>query len=210
MLRVSNSLALVLAFAIFFLPAPAVAEKRAPFGLKWGHSITQSTARGMIGKVESKDKNTTIFKVKKFPINPRDTNFGYTIFIKNYNLQKIIWHSKIITGDSFGDVGKTKFAKLERIITNKYGPPSPSSSMKKVGIKLFKKRDEFYQCLGYTNCGIWAVLWKITGGGIISLEINASGRPGEGWLTAVYEGPHWIAHVKRQNSEENRITKEAF
>lgn len=107
--------------------------------------------------------------------------------------------SKNIASDPFGSEGKARYSELKSILEEKYG--SPTHEMEWIGLTLFKESDEFYQCLAYNGCGMWAS--SFAGPQDISVVLQLKGLDrGSGYFELSYEGPKWsmvLDELKQEN-----------
>lgn len=208
---VNVSLCSLLVWALFVgISTTAIAESKAPFGLKWGLTIAETKKIGLVGKIVRINKNFVIFRIKQFPIHPSDTDKGAAIFDKNFGLQKIVWYSKYITGDAYGQEGKRKFSELKKIIIENYNQVKRTRENQAMHLTLYKEVDEFYQCLAYDGCGYWSILWNISGEQVIYLQIKSSGRRGRGWIQIAYEGPNFGKAANANKKREIERKRKAF
>lgn len=181
----------------------------APFGLKWGMTPDEARSSGIELSSEKIDGNLSAYSATNLPSQPSSTDFTTIIFSNNRGLQKIIWNSQNITGDSNGAKGKSEFKSYQEVLEEKYGKPAPSKTIKKYGLRLYKESDEFYQCLNYDGCGYWFALWELQSM-VIMMEVKSLGRRGEGWISITYEGPEWSETLSDRREQEKKKKKSSF
>ncbi|MFZ4650688.1 MAG: hypothetical protein ACOYLV_08250 [Rubrivivax sp.] len=178
----------------------------APFGLSWGLSAEDLRARGVNLAQTKRESEFTFFSATKVPTAISIAEKYSIIVHDRHGLQKLAMHSENFNNDPSGADGKKIYAEYKAALASKYGPPDSSYSREIVGLKLYKERDEFYECLKYTGCGMWSSLWSLPNGGTIGLELKGINR-GTGWLNLTYEGPRWsdaVDNVKANRSAQDR------
>jgi len=208
---------LVIFAVIFSMPVscyPATAKKQtanvdkatpkyisdAPFGLKWGMSSEDLKANGV--KIEYKDsKNTTTrYLATNLPKTMNNTDVLSLYIDSKHGLVKITWFSTDITDDAYGNKGKIKYTELKELLTNKYG--SSKKEYEYIGRSLYKESDEFYQCLNYSGCGMFATVFEDEKSAIV-LKIDGTSR-GVGYIEIVYEHKLWqdvLTNIKNADAE---------
>lgn len=186
----------------------AFAEADAPFGLAWGMTKADVTRLGVILEPHSAHNGIEILKTSKLPKNLSIAE-GYALSLDGkHNLQRIQMLSKNIDNDPTGRGGKNKYADLKKSLINKYG--QPTFGTEKVGVKLWDEADEFYQCLAYSGCGMWASGWELKESGLtILLQLKGLGR-GNGYIDLTYEGPKWsdivdAVDARKAKADENAL-----
>lgn len=204
----------ILSMIVFFVLTLPVhsqsADMTSAFGIAFGQTVIKVRELGAVIDKDNQLSNeyTEWYKVKRFPKHPADTAFGLIGFT-TAGLQKIVWVSEDITSDADGSKGRDKFSYYEEIINKKYNLLQPSKKYQISGAKLYKESDEFYQCLKYGGCGMWASVWTGAWGSTI-LEIQTSGKRGEGWLRLSYEGPKWADAVEATKKGQEHKDQNAF
>ena len=177
------------------LPTKALAGA---FGAEWGWSYQQLKSAGAACEVQTVN-NFDGYKCSKMPKSFSNADFWFAIFDKKNGLQKITMMGTDITDDPYGTTGKKRYNGIKAAITKKYGPHSDEYSIETIGLKLYDESDEFYQCLNYSGCGYYSLLWDLEENGTIGLKINGASR-GKGWISLAYEGPRWSDSLDRINN----------
>jgi hypothetical protein len=195
----------LLLFIIFTNSANANDGNEAPFGFAWG--MSQSQVQNLVKSIKKTSSNGkfSFLEFSKAPKNLSNAEKYVAVFDKQYGLQKLIFASKKIESDIYGDNGKSQYEDLKKAIVNKYGKPTDNAEI--VGLHLFKDTDEFYQCLKYDGCGGWLSIWKGTPN--IILELNGLSR-GVGYIRLTYEGPKWGVAVDESNEEKQKANQSAL
>jgi hypothetical protein len=179
---------LILIFlSVLFLSSTALCGKYgAPFGLSWGMTKQEVKALGVKLSPMGSETRLKMCSTASLPKNIPIADLYTLVFDDKYGLQRVIMGSKIIKNDLYGTKGKREFDKLKQALTNKYGEPSEFNEI--IGLQLWDKPDEFYQCLQYDGCGIWIAIFTDSEhkGGIV-LELNGL-RRGVGFVSLSYEG----------------------
>ncbi len=205
----------VLAVSFCFLYASAVfsEEGNAPFGLTWG--MTEAQVAQLV-EVEIKEEIksdlplgvTGILQATSLPKNLTIAEFYHLIFVTEKHLQKISMSSKDIEDDVSGRKGKEQYEKIKTSLKKKYG--SPIAEHESSGRKLWDEWDEFYQCLKYDGCGIWASIFEDEKSGMmIGLELKGLKR-GRGFIQLGYEGPSWEAFLDAKEKIESELDDDAL
>jgi|TARA_R110001583_G_C5666453_1_gene410238 hypothetical protein len=191
-----NALACLLAFSI---AAPSLAFADAPFGLTWGMSKAELEGQGVALSPEASGEGLESYSTDLLPIDLSNADFYLLYFGKDRGLQKVSMASDNISNDIYGTKGKEAYDRLKTALTEKYGDPIESFST--IGGKLWKDADEFYQCLAYDGCGIWASFFENKESNeFIGLELKGLNR-GEGYLTLAYDGPEWGTVLSERDAE---------
>lgn len=196
-------------FTLFFSVAsiPALAQD-APFGMSWGQTAAE------VEKLTGATRNTELLwgrvidiDIATVPVTPPRTDFVSFAVDPEFGLARIIWISQNITGDPFGTEGKEQYFQYKELLSKKYG--KPKSDVEIAGLDLWDEKDEFYQCLAYSGCGMYSAIWETAEGVSVGLSLRGIER-GEGYHTIVYEGPEWSNVIEAVNSEEDAIEEDAF
>lgn len=184
-------------------------EVGAPFGLTWGASADAvGQALGVVPDPEPLWGRLNSFTSSKAPITPPDTDMILAAVDPEHGLGRVIWISTTIEDDPFGSEGRGRYNALQQVLTEKYGKPSRKTE--ETGAKLWKDRDEFYECLDYQGCGLWMSLWEVgTPPVLIGLRIKGV-RRGTGYVVITYEGPNWDAILDAVKAGEAKAKKDAF
>lgn len=196
----------IVLLAVGMSQAALAQSNDAPFGLSWGQSAEELRARGVNLSQTKRESDFTFFSATKVPIGISIAEKYSIIIHDRHGLQKVAMHSENFNNDPSGSDGRKAYADYKEALAGKYGPPDSRYSREVVGVKLYKERDEFYECLKYTGCGMWSSLWSLANGGTIGLELKGISR-GTGWLNLTYEGPRWsdaVDNVKANRSAQDR------
>jgi len=178
----------------------------AMLGFKWGMSVQDVKAAG--SRLEKKDTNRSleIYEVSSVPKPLSDFEI-YMLIFADGKLVKISAVGNDISGDPTGIKGKEQFKVLENTMKEKYG--DPKHSYKRIGSKLYKEYDEFYQCLAYDGCGTWASIFETKDKSVV-LEMNGV-RRGTGYLRIVAESkPQWSNAIEKHKTKKASSDKDAL
>lgn len=199
-------LRLIIAAAIGIAWGAPAGAQTGPFGFNWGTPFADASRGGQM-TVTKREGQFTFVKTATVPSNLSIAETYSLIFHDEHGLQKVAMFSKDFKDDPFGTSGKRTFHTLKESLNEKYG--KPSSGTETTGLKLYKDSDEFYQCLAYSGCGMWAALWEPKTGGSIALEIKG-GRRGQGFVVLTYEGPEWESAIDAHRSNASSKDKNAL
>jgi hypothetical protein len=181
--------------------------KQGAFGYYFGLTVEQIEEAGIEVKMEREGDDLLIASVSSAPVPWEDAE-NYLMAFYDGKLLKINAIGKNITGDATGTKGREKHKELRDSLAEKYG--KPSKSFHSVGNKLWNEADEFYQCLNYDGCGVWVDFWNLKDK-IISLEINSTGRRGEGYIKIGYEAaPEWSDALDAVKAKKKLSTKKGL
>ncbi|WP_392562479.1 hypothetical protein RHO12_03080 [Orbus sturtevantii] len=128
---------------------------KAPLGLTWGEKKEQIENNYDSKKMRQKD-NLTFYNLYLPPLTLPDFTEYLAIVDNDIGLVKVILSQKI-KNDAYGIKGKELYFKYKNVLTKKYN--EPTQSMEKIGNRLYKGSDEFYQCLKYNGCGLYISLY---------------------------------------------------
>lgn len=196
--------------ALFLANAPAMAqnaEKEAPFGLKWGMSEEQLESEGITLTEATREEGVVSYTTSELPRNLSEIDFYQVFFSEKRGLQKITVLGETIKNDARGSKGKETFDYYVDIVSDRYG--QPTQEIDYIGIKLYKDPDEFYQCLAYDGCGLWATLWEERKGVNSMVQVKGISR-GEGFVTIHIEGPKWKTVLKDVEDKKRQSDRDAF
>jgi len=204
-MRLGQIVIIVIAF-VFAFPTFADEKKEAMFGLNWGMTPKEITSLGITLIKVNEEKNFQYYITKSLPKNLSDIeNYGLTF--SDGKLVKLAAICKEITNDPTGSSGKKRFDVLNKSLQDKYG--TPTHKYQGSGGTLFKEYDEFYECLNYAGCGVWACVYN-TPTKTISLELKGQSR-GTGFIALVVEAvPEWGDAVDKSNSIKNKSDADAM
>lgn len=179
-------------------------SRPAAFGYYFGLTKEQIEGAGIELETKNEDGAMTIASTASAPIPWADAE-SYILSFYEGKLLKITVLGKNITNDSTGTEGKEKHKELRESLTEKYG--KPSKSFHSVGNKLWNNADEFYQCLAYDGCGIWADFW-FGNDRTIGVSLEGSGKRGSGFIKILYEAqPEWDAAIDALKTNKKLKTK---
>jgi hypothetical protein len=196
-----RSLILII-LVIVAMPVMAQDAFPAPFGLKWGASAADLRALGFAPFGEGAGANDLHTFTSSSAPKPWSKAHTYFAFLFRDRLVKVVVRSEPIADDVAGIRGKELYGSVKETLVAKYGAPSSHTEI--IGMKLYKDYDEFYQCLGYSGCGIYVSIFK-HGGGVVALALEGQSR-GSGFLSVQYESPEFaeaLADIKAGNQESD-------
>lgn len=178
----------------------------AMFGLRWGMSPSDVKSLNTILTKTKTERNLEIYSVTSLPKNVSDIE-KYSLIFADEKLVKISAIGKDILGDPRGTLGKERFDSIAKALTEKYGKADTNDRL--IGNKLYKEYDEFYQCLGYSGCGMWMSIFETTDK-TIGLELKGI-RRGTGYIYITTEAkPQWSEASNIYNSKKNSSDKDAL
>ena len=196
---------LLISIALIFA-LPCIASEDAPFGLKWGVGVDDLRNQGIELQKKRAEGRLEIFSAKSLPKNLSIAEYYILYFDQEFGLQKIVMFSEDITDDAFGSKGKEIYDDIKSKLKNKYGKPASTEIM---GLYLFDEPDEFYQCLSYDGCGIWASFFAVDKEQIVAVEIEGT-RRGHGFIKLAYEGSKWSESVHARRAELSKSDSDAL
>lgn len=193
---------------LFITTFPAIGADgdEALFGLRWGMTVAEVKSAGVkLTRVEL-DRNLDTYKAPSMPKNLTDFK-SYSMMFANGKLIKMWGISKDIYNDPNGYSGKERFNALKYTLIGKYGKPKLSNQT--IGNKLFEDSDEFYQCLSYSGCGQWAVVFE-TIDKTVGIELKGLSR-GTGYLDITAEAiPQFSQALKEYEFKKDSSDKDAL
>ncbi|GAB6064870.1 hypothetical protein [Deferrisoma palaeochoriense] len=176
------------------------------FGLIWGMSPADVEQAGVSMTKEREDRNLAVYGGSSMPKNLRDAEFYHLVFDADMGLCKISVVTKDIAEDPYGTEGKARFDELSTLLSEKY---KKTSGTQIVGLKLWDQQDEFYQCLAYPGCGMWASVFE-SETKVVALELLGLTR-GRGYLRLTVEAkPEWEEALKKYNALLAESEKDAL
>lgn len=193
-------------FIILGLCMMCNAGGEAAFGLNWGMSPKEVRDKGVnLVQVEG-DEIIMWYKADSLPKNHSMAE-GYRLaFCKDSSLSKITMIGETIKEDIYGTDGKEKFEEILKQLSIKNKIIKRYS---KIGNTVYDDADEFYQCLGYRGCGLWAALLASEGTDI-SIQLKGLKR-GEGYMMVEFESkPEWSNCVDMKDNNQNKKDTDAF
>ena len=195
------------ALVVIFWPTMSVADE-GPFGITWGMTKYQVQALGVQMEPSSAKLGIQSFKATNLPKSISIADFYGLTFDTKRGLQKVTMISKDIVDDPYGSEGKKLYADVKDALVKKYG--EPTFGLESVGAKLWDESDEFYQCLDYSGCGMWAAGFEDEEGGeSILLQVEGMAR-GKGFIRLTYEGPKWSEAVDAMEANEAKTDADAL
>ena len=195
-----------IALLVFFLPFLAHAGGEALFGLTFGMTVDQVKEVSSTLKFE---RNVGVLAWHTATNMPKELSNveTYTLGFAEDKLVKVGAIFTTIKADLYGSEGKKNFDDLRSALIQKYGPPS--QDYQRVGMKLFKESDEFYQCLKYDGCGVWLSIFKVDGKSIM-VSLTGIGR-GVGSISLIAESnPEFENAKNKKNMQIKNEVKEAL
>lgn len=168
--------------------APALAPSLQPlaFGFKVGETISFT-------------EDLTVKTVQTAPV-PLDAGATYILSYYKGRLLKVVAVSSQITGDPLGTEGKETFDSLKAALTERYG--KPINGLQASGSTVYRRIDEFYECLAYTGCGLWMVMFK-TPEKSASIQLHGVSR-GRGYINVTVEAAEWSDAVDQINAAKSK------
>lgn len=177
----------------------------AAFGFYFGLTREQITDAGIELSETSTEDEMTLADTTVAPVPWADAK-TYSLIFSDGRLLKIIAVSNHITNDPTGAEGKAIYKTLQDGLIEKYGKKN-AVSYHATGRKVYKEPDEFYQCLGYSGCGLWIDGWQLADKSI-ALKINSAKQRGSGWVSISYEAmPEWEKALSADQDKANKKTK---
>ena len=215
-MRHSRLLALGGVFCTLFLWLRTLAVGYdAPFGLRWGMTIEEFRALQLplVEQTERADMGLALLKTKRVPQTLPDTSYVIVVFDNETGarLVKVIWRSNIIKEDPSGRKGRELYDDVKKALIDRVGLP-PMSIAEGVFERVYRKSDEFYECLksGW-ECGRWVTEWQAEPGGGASLTIKGLGH-GTGLVKVYYADlgfDHVMEHFKQREAERRQREQES-
>ena len=176
------------------------------FGLSWGMTYDQVKAKGVVLTPVGEEGGISMYTAESLPLDIGDVHEYALLFTKKRGLLKVGVYFNKIEDDIYGTKGKEDFKQLSDILKQKY---TAGECAHDVGGKLFKARDEFYQCLKYKGCGLWLSLFNSEDRNI-SLRLDGLAR-GTGQISLIFEAvPGWKVTLKEKAEAEAKQRANAF
>lgn len=167
-------------------PPPAPTLQPLAFGFKVGETIPYT-------------EDLTVKTVQTAPV-PLDPGATYVLSYYKGRLLKVSALSSQITGDPVGTEGKETFESLKAVFTERYG--KPTDGLQVSGSTVYRRTDEFYECLAYTGCGLWMALFK-TPDKTASIWLKGISR-GKGHINVTVEAAEWSDVVDQINAAKSK------
>ena len=176
------------------------------FGLRWGMTPAQVQAFGVTLINTENDRGLDLYKTTSLPKNVSDAE-SYSLTFFNGRLVKLWVVTKNITGDPTGAKGKERFGAFRSALAAKYGESAHNRQIS--GVALYTEWDEFYQCLAYSGCGIWASIFE-TNDKIVGIEIKGL-RRGTGYIEITAEAkPQFHEALQVYRNRQKTTDKDAL
>ena len=173
-------------------------------GLEFGQTIAQVKAAGVV-LADTRDDHGLVSATADNVPKPIPGFVSYLLAFFDKKLVKVGLVGEPVTDDIYGTTGKQRFDALLEVLKKKY---KVNQDSRLVGVALYKKPDEFYQCLAYSGCGRW-VVFLAGGGKELMLELKGAGR-GKGYLTLYIEGPGFNLALEEIKRRKEQIMEEAL
>lgn len=169
----------------------------AMFGLAWRESLGQIKKKGVVFTETTRQGTLVSVRTSELPKSLSYIESYYLLFDDKLGLVKIIAISKDFEKDVYGNKGKEKFDEIAAMLSKKY---TQTEEVKKIGLELWDKSDEFYQCLAYEGCGYWSSFFESSNKSIM-LKLNGDKR-GVGYFQISVESiPDWEQAVASNKSK---------
>ena len=180
--------------------AQEIAKAPPPFGLTWGMSQADVKRMGVL--LECKQNEPFTFcRTASLPKNLSNVEYYQLLFSADNKLVKTRYVSNHFTNDAFGTEGKVEYERVKKTLSKKYGPPENTEI---IGLRLYKDRDEFYQCLAYDGCGGWFSFWEFPDESIIVLKLSGLKR-GTGYMSITYETSNFGAAIDNHKEQDESV-----
>ena len=175
-----------------------------PFGVDWGMSISSLNAAGADCTLNERD----VDGLDRYECSKLIKPFSNADFLLVYahptqGVLRISMLGETITDDPSGIRGLERYSSYKSALTKRYGEPADTSEYH--GEDLYLATDEFYECLDHSGCGSYVSIFQ-KGGALAMLEINSTGKKGQGWLSILYQAPQFQdaldAHEASQAARE--------
>lgn len=147
-------------------------KPEAPFGFKWGQSISEVEKLGLSKfKTDSEPNFMQFASVDNAPQEVYDAKWFQLAFMPASGLMGITMFSKGVDENSYYfNTGRTLYNKLSLMLEDKYGKP------KEISEKVNKDGDDFYFCLQDKTCGTWQREYSKDG---VNITLSVRASPGQ-------------------------------
>ena len=191
--------------SIYLFPIYSLAGNEAMFGLNFGQTPKEIRALGSVLTFKYSKKNFSSYTCTSLP-----KNFSlaerYILIFSDDSLVKITMIGNTISKDIYGSDGKEAFINTFELLKNKY---SIHLFRTDSGLKLYDEPDEFYQCLAYDGCGLYAAILK-NDSKTVTLQLKGLER-GKGYLIITAEAvPEFEKALKKEKLTTNKGDLDAF
>jgi len=181
------------------------AGNEAMFGLNFGQTPKEIRALGTTLILKNANNNLSSYSCTSLPKNTSSAE-SYTLIFSNDSLVKIIMIGVDIVNDVYGNEGKEVFMNTLELLKKKYTLDLFRTDL---GLTLYNELDEFYQCLAYDGCGLYAATLKNNTKNI-SLQLKGLER-GKGYLLLTIEAePEFTIALEKSKNITNKGDLEAF
>lgn len=196
----------VIMFMLVFIVCSYGGDREAMFGLEWGSSPSEIIASGVVLESKGHSGNLYTYTCTSLPKDLSITESYRLLFDGDTSLVKIIMASDNFEDDPYGSRGQKKFSDIVGLLSQKY---TVAHTYCYSGKKLYDGSDEFYQCLKYTGCGMWAVLLSGANKDIV-VELCGINR-GTGYLKIVVESkPGFDRAIAKFKANQDAEDSDAF
>ena len=198
---------LMVVLMVVLFPALAHGEEsnKKILGLEFGQTVAQVEAKGVVLKKHQEDKSGFVVYVASDIPSPVP---GFELYALTF-FDSLLVHVKLIgkniNNDAYGIAAKAAFDKLFVSLKKKY---KVTREMMQVGAKLYKDPGEFFECLNYPGCGMWAVIMEGDGRSLI-LELKGNKRA-SGYLSLTIEGPSFDAAIAVSERRKSAVMEDAL
>lgn len=169
-------------------PAPTPTQSLPPLAFGW-----------KIGETIPYIEDLTVRTTQTAPV-PLDPGAAYVLSYYKGRLLKVAAISSEITDDPMGTEGKATFNDLVAVFTERYG--KPFDGLQASGSTVYRRADEFYECLKYTGCGLWMAVFK-TPEKTASIRLKGVSR-GKGYINVTVEAAEWSGVVDQINAAKSK------
>lgn len=152
-----------------------------------------------IGETIPYTEDLTVKTATTAPV-PLDPGAAYVLSYYKGRLLKVVAISTEITDDPMGTEGKATFRDLVALFTERYG--KPFDGLQASGSTVYRRADEFYECLKYTGCGLWMAVFK-TPEKTASIWLKGASR-GKGHIEVTVEAAEWSGVVDQINAANSK------
>lgn len=183
-----------------------IVKLEAPFGLTWGSKHIAKNC-----EIKNQELNgLTLCSTSKVPKPVRDFE-RYSLIYANKKLVKVVAYSKDFTEDYYGIEGRDVYDKYKALINTKYF--ETSNFTEEVGLYVYRKTHEFYECIDYPGCGMYSAIWTFpdedgTNSGIV-LKLSGFGK-GKGFVILSYEHSSYYKFLDDREKKEDKQNMESL
>jgi hypothetical protein len=190
------------------LSGTALAADEAVFGLAWGQTPAQVQAQGIALTLEKTQGHLQVFSTRSpLPQGLKDAS-GYMLGFDDQKGLVKVRSLQIFVQDPDGSRGRATFDRLASVLASKY-TRDPAHSMQVVGQRLYTKPDEFYQCLDYAGCGLWAQTFMAPTKRVM-IQLDGL-KPGTGSLSITVEAyPAFEQSLAKTQAEQAQAERNAL